>query len=248
MEYFSDGVTEEIISHVSKINGIRVMSSNAVLPYKGSKPDLRKLAKELHVNYIMTGLVRMAGNTFKIMPTLIDPQTGTSLWSESYQHDLNDIFQTQSTIAIQVANMLAVEISPDSKNTIEAVPTLMPEAYNLFRKGKYITYQGYLNTHEQLDFNRAKSYFEQAIAMDPNYADPYAGLAELYDEWHNQTGDTFPDSLLQIQNKFARTAMKLNPNSILCKHRHGLDYCSLCQPEPGQYFQVCLQSISIGTE
>ena len=236
-EYFSDGVTEEIISHVSKINGIRVMSNNAVLPYKGSKPDLRKLANELHVNYIMTGLVRVAGNTYKIMASLIDPQTGTSLWSESYQHDLSDIFQTQSAIAIQVANMLAVEISPHSKNTIETIPTRIPEAYNFFRKGKYVTYQQYLNSHTQADFDRAKSYFEQAIALDPMYAEPYAGLAELYDELHNHTGDQFPDSLHRLQMDFARTAMKLNPNSSYVNTAMAWTIDHSGSPNPDSSFQ-----------
>jgi adenylate cyclase len=222
-EYFSDGITEEIISHISRIEGMRVISRSAVLHFKGKAIDLSQIAKDLRVSSILEGSVRLDGNIFRISAKMIDAKSEEYIWSETYDGELENIFEVQQQIAEQIADALKVDISSTVSEKLKAIPTKVVEAYNAFQKGKFILYRIYYNTHKGNDFLLAKHYFEKAIELDANYAEAYAGLAELYDEVRNHSlfldslghpnDIAFHDSLNRITLNLARHAIKLNPES-----------------------------------
>lgn len=212
-EYFSDGITEEIITHISKIKDIRIISRTSVLPYKGKPLNLKKIAGELNVNSILEGSVRKSGDKIRITAQLIDARTDQHLWAETFDRDLKDIFAVQSEIARMIAQKFEVEISADANSKISQIPTSNVEAYEQFQKGYYFMYKKYYNTHQKEDFEKAKKFFERAIELDPNYAEAYAGLAEVYDELRNSNVKEFPKDLLVLKEQLARKALQLKPNS-----------------------------------
>jgi TolB-like protein/class 3 adenylate cyclase len=212
-EYFSDGITEEIITHISKIEGIRTISRTSVLPYKGKPVNLKKIADELHVNTILEGSVRKSGNTLRITAQLIDAHTDQHLWAETFDKEMKDIFEVQSDIARTIAKKFEIEISPNAKSKIGHIPTTSVEAYDQFQKGKYFMYTKYNNNFNEEDFEKARNYFEQAIRLDSAYAEPYSGLAELYDVRRNIQGDKFPQELELLKQRMARKGYQLNPKS-----------------------------------
>ena len=222
-EYFSDGITEEITSTVAQIEGLRVISRSSMAQYKGKPVDLQKIAKELDVQSVLEGSVRLEGTLFKIVASLIDLQSGEYLWNQTFDGHLENIFDVQQSIAKQIAGALQVGLTARSREKIDFIPTSDPIAYDAFQKGKYILYKKYIRTHEEADFLNARHHFEKAIDLDSNFAEPYAGLAELYDELQNHLGNLtlqgtpdhpqFPDSLKVLKLELARKAIRLNPQS-----------------------------------
>jgi len=212
-EYFSDGITEEIIAHISKIKNIRVISRTSVLSYKGKPKNLKKIAEELQVSSILEGSVRKSGNTFRVTAQLIDAQNDQHIWAETYDRDKKDIFEVQSEIARMIAQKMKIEIAPDANAKISQIPTQNVEAYEQFQKGMYFLYKKYFNTHLDEDFEKSKKYFELAIQLDSSYAEAYAGLAEMYDELRNKNQKEFPKDLLILKEQMARKALQLKPNS-----------------------------------
>ena len=144
-EYFSDGITEEIIAHISKIKDIRVISRTSVLSYKGKPKNLKKIAKELNVSSILEGSVRKSGNTIRITAQLIDAHTDQHIWAETYDRDLKDIFEVQSEIARMIAHKFKIEITSETNAKITQIPTQNVEAYDQYQKGMYFLYKKYFN-------------------------------------------------------------------------------------------------------
>ena len=221
-EYFSDGITEEIISHISRIEGLRVISRSAVLHFKGKAVDLSQIANDLQVSSILEGSVRLDGKIFRISAKMIDAKSEGYIWSQTFEGELENIFEVQQQIAEQIANALKVKVTAAANEKLKVVPTKVVEAYDAFQKGKFILFKRYVNTHKEPDFELARQYFENAIELDNTYADPYAGLAELYDEVRNhtvvvdsmgRTEETIPDSLMKLKLHLARRAIELNPKS-----------------------------------
>jgi len=221
-EYFSDGITEEIIAHLSKIKGIQVISRTSVLPYKGKPHNMKAIGKELNVNTILEGSVRKSGNVFRVTGQLINALTDKHLWAVTFDRDIKDIFEVQSDIARNIAKKFEIEISPEANKKISEIPTRNIEAYDQFQKGKFFLHQKYFNTHLDDDFEKSRKFFEQAIQLDSGYAEAYAGIAELYDEM--QSWDEFnsprkgyqkkmPKEMPGQKEKLARKALQLKPNS-----------------------------------
>ena len=213
LEYLSDGLTEEIISHLAKIKGLRVISRTSVFSYKGKPFDIKKIAGELNVSTVLEGSVRKSGNTVKIAVQLIDGKTDSHFWSNDFTKELKDIFELQSDVARAIAQKLEIEITPEANAKINHNPTSNIEAYENFQKGYYFLYKKYVQTRFKEDFEKSKHFFERAIQLDANYAEAYAGLAELYDELRNSNPEGFPDSLLVLKEQLARKALQLNPKS-----------------------------------
>ena len=212
-EYFSDGITEEIIAHVAKIKDIRVISRTSVLQYKGKSLNLKQIAKELNVTTILEGSVRKSGDKIRVTAQLIDANTDQHLWAETYDREMKDIFDVQSEIARMIAQKLKIAISSEASEKIDRVPTKNIEAYEKFQKGFYYMYKKFYNNHEMADFEKSKQFFEEAIQLDSNYAEAYAGLAEAYDELRNKMRDSSPPGITVLKEKLARKALMLNPNS-----------------------------------
>jgi len=175
-EYFSDGISEELLNLLSKIPQLRVISRSSAFSYKGKHVDLPTIAAQLNVAHVLEGSVRKAGNQVRISAQLIEARTDTHLWSETYERTLDDIFATQDEIAARVVEQLKITLLGDAP-TIQATD---PEAYALVLQARYV---GHQVTPDSLD--KSIALLEQALAIDPDYAAAWDGLARGY---VNQTG------------------------------------------------------------
>lgn len=175
-EYFADGLTEELISAVSKIGGLRTISRSSAMRFKAGSRNLSEIASELHVSAIVEGSVRKAGNAIRVSVQLVDVQKDELLWTQSYDRELQDIFAIQSDIASKVADALQVHILAQEKSRIEKKATGNMESYTLYLKGLH--HKGERNED---GYRKAMRYFEEALKLDPAFALAYAGLAECYD-------------------------------------------------------------------
>ncbi|UCH10887.1 MAG: hypothetical protein JSU61_03095 [Fidelibacterota bacterium] len=190
-EYFSDGVMEDILTHLSKIGDLRVIARTSVMQYKGTQKRIRDIAAELGVATILEGSVRRSADQVRITGQLIDARTEEHLWAETYDRTLDDIFVIQSDVAHEIASALEATLTSDEIKRIDRAPTKSTDAYQLYLQGRY-----FWNKRTGENILKAKDYFEQAIEMDPLYARAYAGLADSYNLLHQYTNlsssETYP--------------------------------------------------------
>ena len=173
--YFADGITEELISTVSKIGELSVISRSSAMRYKDTSLPMKQVGKELGVGAILEGSVRKAGNRVRIAAQLIEVDADRYVWSQSYDRDLTDVFGVQGEIAEQVAQGLKVQLLSKEKAKLETKATGSPEAYNLYLKGRF-----YLNERTEDGTKKAVRYFESALQADPKFAKAYSGLADCH--------------------------------------------------------------------
>jgi adenylate cyclase len=171
-EFFSDGITEDIITDLSNVSGIFVLSRNTVFTYKGKAVNLEQIARDLGVAYVVEGSVRKSGNRVRINAQLIEGATGGHIWAQRYDRDLTDIFAIQDEITQTIVSALRVKLLPEEKKAIEQAPTESIEAYAHYLRGRDFYWSA---TRSNLVM--AKQNFARAIELDPLYARAYAGLA-----------------------------------------------------------------------
>jgi eukaryotic-like serine/threonine-protein kinase len=171
-EYFTDGITEEIINALTKIEALRVASRTSSFAFKGKEEDIRKIGEQLGVRAVLEGSVRRAGSRLRITAELISVGDGYNLWSERYDREMEDVFAIQDEISLAIANTLKVRLLAGEDRALVARATEDVEAYNHYLKGKY-----YFNRRVP---RQAIAEFERAIARDPAYAPAYTGLADAY--------------------------------------------------------------------
>ena len=175
-EYFSDGITEELLNALAAVDGLRVTSRTSSFALKGKNDDIRNIATKLNVEKIVEGSVRKAGNRVRITAQLINAADGFHLWSETYDRDLTDIFQVQDEISKIIANKLRAGLSSEQKNELLVKPaTKNLEAYSLYLKGKF-----FHNKETPAELFKAIDYFRQAISLAPDFAQPHAFIAAGY--------------------------------------------------------------------
>jgi serine/threonine protein kinase/Tfp pilus assembly protein PilF len=174
-EYFSDGITEDIINQLSKIRELRVMSRPAVMRYKKTDKTLREIGKELNVSTLLMGSVRRMGNQVRISAELIDASTEQQLWGEAYDKTMNQIFEIQGAVARQIATMLQANLTAEEKRSVEKPQTDNVQAYTFYLKGR----EYYYRYHKE-DNENAIILFKKALELDPSYALAYAGLGDAY--------------------------------------------------------------------
>jgi eukaryotic-like serine/threonine-protein kinase len=170
-EYFSDGLAEELLNSLAKIQGLRVAARTSSFQFKGKNEDLRSIAEKLNVSTILEGSVRTQGERVRVTAQLIKASDGFHLWSETYDRELRDIFAVQDEIARAVAGSLQVALLGGGKAAPSPQGTNV-EAYNAVLQGRY-----FMSRRSKENTERAAGYFEQAIKLDPNYAPAWAGLA-----------------------------------------------------------------------
>ena len=171
-EYFSDGITEDIITDLSKITGLSVIARNSAFVYKGKPVNVQQTARELGVKFMIEGSVRKAGQRVRITGQLIDGADGRHLWADRYDRDLTDIFALQDEITRTIVDQLKVKLLPEEKKAIEQAPTNNVEAYNCYLKGRQFFL---MDTKSYLTMGRRM--FARAAELDPGYAAAYAGMA-----------------------------------------------------------------------
>lgn len=174
-EYFSDGMTDELITVLSKIRGLRVVARTSAMRFKGEKASANRIGQELKVASLIEGSVRKSKNRVRISVELVDTQTEEQLWNETYDRDLQDVFSVQSDIAQQVARSLEVRLGVRESSALGQRQTQNSDAYALYLKGRF-----FWNTRAENEVNKAIKYFEEAIGRDPQYALAYAGLADCH--------------------------------------------------------------------
>ena len=172
-EYFAEGITDELIATISRIPELHVIARTSSEKYKGSGKGVSEISKELRIGSILEGTVRTAGNQLRVTAQLIDSQTEESLWSESYDRKLGDVFDIQSDIARNVAEGLKIQLRSGHRQP-QKKPTENSEAYTHYLKGRYIWNRG------MLEYGKTLKQFELAIHKDPAFALGYSGLADIY--------------------------------------------------------------------
>jgi adenylate cyclase len=174
-EYFSDGISEEILNLLVKLPQLRVASRTSSFMFKGKEVSIPTIAEELGVDTVLEGSVRKAGDHVRITAQLIDVTTDSHLWSETYDRELKDVFVIQDDIAHSITDALKMTLNPKERRAIQNVATSNARAYDFYLRGR-----SYMRTMRRHDFENAIRMFQQAIDLDAKYALAYAGIADAY--------------------------------------------------------------------
>ncbi len=203
-EYFRDGMTEDIITELSKIKELQVFPRAAVLAYRDKPVTGPQVGRELNAACVLSGSLRRAGNRLRITAQLIRAQTGHSIWAERYDRELKDVFEVQDEIARSISQALRIKLSPQEEKAIARKQTDNPQAYDYYLRGRQFFHQ-----FRRKGFDFARQMFARAIVIDPHYARAYAGVADccsfLYMYW-----DSVDDNLNEAEAA-SRKALELDP-------------------------------------
>jgi adenylate cyclase len=182
-EYFSDGITEDIITDLSKVSGLLVIARNTAFTYKGKPVKVQQVAQELGVPFILEGSVRKAGARVRVTAQLISSETGAHVWADRYDRDLTDIFAIQDDITHAIVEQLKVKLLPQEKKSIKQTRTDNVEAYTFYLRGRQ-----FMERRSKAYYQLARQMFAKAVELDPLYARAYAGIADcdsfLYLHYH----------------------------------------------------------------
>jgi adenylate cyclase len=213
-EYFSDGISEDIITDLSKISGLTVIARNSSFAYKGRSVDIRAVGRELGVRSVLEGSIRRAGKRVRITAQLIDAGNGAHLWADRYDRDLTDIFEVQDDVTRRIVDALKITLSPAEKARLADSETSSVVAYDCVLRGREFMLGKEKNRET---FTQAIKYFKQALEHDPNYSVAYAclGFGHMFD-YQNRWSDD-PDGALPIAKEYARLAIEKDPNEPLAR-------------------------------
>jgi len=173
-EYFADGMTEDLITDLSKISGLFVVARNSSFTYKGKVRDIRVIATELGVRYILEGSVRKSGRCVRINAQLIDAQTGGHMWADRHDGSVDNVFELQDEVSAKVVSALSIQLTRGESDNLKHVHTRNLEAYELFVRARTTPYPP---IPERID--SAREMFEKVIELDPNFAGGYAGVSSM---------------------------------------------------------------------
>ena len=220
-EYFSDGLAEEILNGLAQVQGLKVIARTSSFAFRGKEQDITKIAETLRVGTILEGSVRRAGSRIRVTAQLIDAADGSHLWSERYDREMADVFAIQDEISAAIVHALKLKLAPAKRSTAHT-PNI--DAYHAYLKGRH-----HLSLIAPNEVERAKSHFERAIALDANYADPWAGLAGCYMALAMERPDAQPRELMQQAREAAQRAVELDSSKPeghiwLARVAAGLDY------------------------
>jgi adenylate cyclase len=213
-EFFSDGITEDIITDLSNVSGLFVLSRNTVFTWKGRSENLQRIARELGVAYVVEGSVRKAGNHVRINAELIEAASDGHVWAARYDRDLTDIFEVQDEIAKAIVEQLKVKLLPEEKRAIEQAPTESVEAYTHYLRGRE-----YYHIASRSNHLMARQSFARAIELDPGYARAYAGVAVCDARLRSQFGVKIPVNDILAN---AAKALAIDPNLAEAHAARGL--------------------------
>jgi len=219
--YFSDGMTDEITTKLSKIQGINVAPRSSAAAVKNPNQDAADLGRQLGVRYLLEGTVRKSGDQVRINVHLIDSTTGFQVWADDFTGQMKDVFSLQEQTALKIAQALNLNLSPQEKKAVEQRYTQNPEAYQAFLVGR-----GLLEVETAERFEEARKSFEQALKLDPNYALALAGLSHVESLYYRDL-DSNPVHL-KLAEEYARRAIAADPNlaeaHVALGQTYGLKY------------------------
>ena len=211
-EYFSDGISEDIITDLSKIGGLTVIARNSSFVYKGRAVDVRTVGRELGVQSVLEGSIRRSGQRVRITAQLIDAASGGHLWADRYDRDLTDIFAVQDDVTQRIVDALKVTLSPAEKAQRADGENIHVEAYEATLRGREIL----LGPNKNRDtFEQAKKLFLRAIELDPRFAKAYAALGFAYMFDYQNRWSENPDASLGRAKEYAERAIEKDPKEAL---------------------------------
>ncbi len=208
-EFFSEGLTEEMIAQLGKLNRdrLKVVARSSVAKYKGSTLAAREMGKELNADYLVQGSIRRSSDRIRITVQLIRARDQIDVWTESYDRELKDVLAVQDSVVRSIASEIHIALTEEQEERLSTPRQISPEAYEAYLKGRY-----YWNKRTGESMQKAEQYFEQAIDRDPTYAGAYSGLADCNSglTWH---GFKSPAEALPKAYAAARKALEINPES-----------------------------------
>jgi len=237
-EYFADGMTEDILTELSKIQDLMVISRTTIMKYKGTTKSLKEIGKELGVATILEGSVRRVGNRVRITGQLINTANDHHIWAEKFDRDIEDIFAVQDEVATAIANVLRIKLSDKEARLISSSQTKSIEAYDLYIKGRSFSY-----SYSLPNIYQAIKYFSEAIKIDPNYALPHAGIARSkttlsFFLFHD---DDFAKEQLKEAKFHAEKAITLGPEEAEVQFTMGLYLNRLNDESAHEYIKKAIE-------
>jgi len=203
-QYFSDGMTEEIISKLSRIQGLAIASRTSVARFKGTQKDIKEIGRELGVRYLLEGSVRKEASRVRTTAQLIDTSTGFHLWAEDFNRDLKDVFAVQEETALKIVEALNLRLSPQERQAVQRRYTENAQAYDAYLRGRALV--EFFDNPEKLQ--AARRYFEQALESDPNYPLALVGLSRVEGQYYRNLDAT--PARLQRAEQLAQRALALD--------------------------------------
>ncbi len=204
-EYFSDGITSDLITDLSNLSGIEVIAWSSVFPYKNADPDLRQLREDLGVDYIVEGSVRKSGTTLRVSARLVNAGDGVSVWADRFDADFSDVFKIQDETTAKIISALQVKVTDKEKQRIAQVFTDSIEAYDEFLKG-WTHFWRYTRD----DNRQARNYYRKAVELDDNFARAYANLAVTYSFDYLNGWSEDPQASLAKAHAYTEKALALD--------------------------------------
>jgi len=219
-DYFSDGITEDIITVLSRFSELFVIARNSSFQYKGKSPDIRQVGRELGVRYVLEGSIRRAGERVRITGQLIDATTGAHRWAERYDRELNDVFAVQDEVARSIVAVLAAHINKaEAERTALKPPATWKAHDHYFRANDALT--TYFSSFKSSDLYEARRFLEHSLSIDPSYSRAYALLSNTHlTAWIQPLDSDYQNpAALDRADEAARKAVRLDPN-LPSAHAH----------------------------
>jgi len=214
-EYFSDGISEEILNLLVKLPQLRVASRTSSFLFKGKEMSIPDVARQLNVGTVLEGSIRRAGDRVRITAQLIDAATDSHLWSESYDREMKDVFAIQDDIARSIADALQMTRTPKERRSIHTVATADARAYDYYLRGR-----SYMHTMTQRDYEHAIAMYHKAIELDGKYALAHAGMADAYSHLYRYADASRANAEQALE--FSARAVDMDPDSAEARASRGL--------------------------
>lgn len=210
-EYFSDGMTDELITRLGQVSALRVIARSSVMQFKGTRKSLGEIGKALNVRMVVEGSVARARDRVRISAHLVDVKTGRTLWTESYERDYANVLGVQSEVAQSVVRRLEVRLSPRERGRLARAPKVNPKAHEAYLRGRAAYHMGGAENHR-----KAIDYFRTATAIDPEFADAWVGLAYAC-QWGGVLGIFSSEEATQESRRAATRALDLDPENAAAR-------------------------------
>jgi TolB-like protein/Tfp pilus assembly protein PilF len=212
--YFTDGVQDEILSHLARIADLRVISRASVVHYKSDAlRDLREIGQQLGVAHLLEGSVQRSGNKVRVIAQLIDSRNEAHVWAQTYDRDLADVFAIQSEIARAIADQLQAKLSPNEKKAIEQPPTTDLAAFDLYSRAKSLLLLANFSATSEPDRRKAIELLDEAVKRDPSFFDAYCQLARAHEAIYSTSGSDHTRGRLALAEAAVQAAARLRPDA-----------------------------------